>query len=138
MAIPFTAVEQFAKGLSDWRGKTSSTPLTRTTRPATPNRSLRGGFPRTMSPTYYRCPSGRRADLVLATSFGLLMISPLIADIWFAVAAGVLLSAFINAFLFVPALTVLAGKEPTSQAAARLTPTSRPGRPVTFLRRRPS
>jgi putative drug exporter of the RND superfamily len=48
--------------------------------------------------------------LVLATSFGLLMISPLIADIGFAVAAGVLLSAFINAFLLVPALTVLAGK----------------------------
>jgi RND superfamily putative drug exporter len=38
------------------------------------------------------------------------MVSPLIADIGFAVAAGVLLSAFINAFLLVPALTVLAGK----------------------------
>jgi putative drug exporter of the RND superfamily len=38
------------------------------------------------------------------------MISPLIADIGFAVAAGVLLSAFINAFLLIPALTVLAGR----------------------------
>jgi putative drug exporter of the RND superfamily len=65
------------------------------------------------------CPSARiswrvqtvaAVGLVLATSFGLLMISPLIADIGFAVAAGVLLLAFINAFLLVPALTVLAGK----------------------------
>jgi RND superfamily putative drug exporter len=55
-------------------------------------------------------PAVAAAGLVLATSFGLLMISPLIADIGFAVAVGVLLSAFINAFLLVPALTVLAGK----------------------------
>jgi putative drug exporter of the RND superfamily len=55
-------------------------------------------------------PAVAAAGLVLATSFGLLMISPLIADIGFAVAAGVLLSAFINALLLVPALTVLAGK----------------------------
>jgi hypothetical protein len=41
--------------------------------------------------------------------FALLMISLLIADTGFAVAAGVLLSAFIDAFLL-PALTVLAGK----------------------------
>jgi RND superfamily putative drug exporter len=38
------------------------------------------------------------------------MISPLLADIGFAVAAGVLISAFINAFLLVPALTVIAGR----------------------------
>ena len=50
------------------------------------------------------------AGLVLATSFGLLMISPLLADIGFAVATGVLISAFINAFLLVPALTVIAGR----------------------------
>jgi putative drug exporter of the RND superfamily len=55
-------------------------------------------------------PAVAAAGLVLATSFALLMVSPLIADIGFAVAAGVLLSAFINAFLLVPALTVLAGK----------------------------
>jgi putative drug exporter of the RND superfamily len=58
----------------------------------------------------HRRPAVAAAGLVLATSFALLMISPLIADIGFAVAAGVLLSAFINAFLPVPALTVLAGK----------------------------
>jgi uncharacterized membrane protein YdfJ with MMPL/SSD domain len=38
------------------------------------------------------------------------MISPLIAYIGFAVAAEVLLSARINMFLLVPALTLLAGK----------------------------
>ena len=55
-------------------------------------------------------PAVAAAGLVLATSFGLLMISPLLADIGFAVAAGVLISAFINAFLLVPALTVIAGR----------------------------
>jgi RND superfamily putative drug exporter len=55
-------------------------------------------------------PAVAAAGLVLATSFGLLMISPLIADIGFAVATGVLLSAFLNATLLIPALTALAGK----------------------------
>jgi uncharacterized membrane protein YdfJ with MMPL/SSD domain len=72
----------------------------------------RGTSPRQAAVTAVRSagPAVAAAGLVLATSFGLLMISPLIADIGFAVAAGVLLSAFINAFLLVPALTVLAGK----------------------------
>jgi len=72
----------------------------------------RGASPRQAAVTAVRSagPAVAAAGLVLATSFGLLMISPLIADIGFAVAAGVLLSAFINAFLLVPALTVLAGK----------------------------
>ena len=75
---------------------------------------------------------GCRRRPVLATSFGLLMISPLIADIGFAVAAGVLLSAFINAFLLVPALTALAGKaawwpsHPRPPARAGWAPASRP------------
>jgi RND superfamily putative drug exporter len=55
-------------------------------------------------------PAVAAAGLVLATSFALLMISPLLADIGFAVAAGVLICAFINAFLLVPALTVMAGR----------------------------
>jgi len=55
-------------------------------------------------------PAVAAAGLVLATSFALLMISPLLADIGFAVATGVLISAFINAFLLVPALTVMAGR----------------------------
>jgi putative drug exporter of the RND superfamily len=71
-----------------------------------------GASPRQAAVTAIRTagPAVAAAGLVLATSFALLMISPLIADIGFAVAAGVLLSAFINAFLLVPALTVLAGK----------------------------
>jgi len=55
-------------------------------------------------------PAVVAAGLVLASSFALLMISPLLADIGFAVAAGVLISAFINAFLLVPALTAMAGR----------------------------
>ena len=55
-------------------------------------------------------PAVAAAGLVLATSFAMLMISPLLADIGFAVAAGVLICAFINAFLLVPALTVMAGR----------------------------
>jgi putative drug exporter of the RND superfamily len=71
----------------------------------------RGASPRQAAVTAVRSagPAVAAAGLVLATSFGLLMISPLSADIGFAVAAGVL-SAFINAFLLVPARTVLAGK----------------------------
>ena len=72
----------------------------------------RGATPRQAAVTAVRAagPAVAAAGLVLATSFGLLMVSPLIADIGFAVAAGVLLSAFVNAFLLVPALTVLTGK----------------------------
>ena len=55
-------------------------------------------------------PAVAAAGLVLSASFGLLMVSPQIADIGFAVAAGVLISAFVNAFLLVPALTALAGQ----------------------------
>ena len=71
-----------------------------------------GASPRQAAATAIRAagPAVAAAGLVLATSFGLLMISPLIADVGFAVAAGVLLSAFINAFLLIPALTALAGK----------------------------
>jgi RND superfamily putative drug exporter len=71
-----------------------------------------GASPRQAAVTALRSagPAVAAAGLVLATSFGLLMVSPLIADIGFAVAAGVLLSAFVNAFLLVPALTVLAGR----------------------------
>ena len=55
-------------------------------------------------------PAVAAAGLVLASSFALLTISPLLADIGFAVATGVLISAFINAFLLIPALTLLAGR----------------------------
>jgi RND superfamily putative drug exporter len=70
-----------------------------------------GGPPRPAAAAAIRTagPAVAAAGLVLAASFALLMISPLIADIGFAVAAGVLISAFINAFLLVPALTALTG-----------------------------
>jgi putative drug exporter of the RND superfamily len=71
-----------------------------------------GASPRQAAVTAVRKagPAVAAAGLVLATSFAMLVISPLLADIGFAVAAGVLLSAFVNAFLLVPALTLLAGK----------------------------
>jgi len=55
-------------------------------------------------------PSVSAAGLVLAASFGVLVISPSLAEIGFAVAAGILLSAVVTARLFIPALTVLAGR----------------------------
>jgi RND superfamily putative drug exporter len=74
-------------------------------------------------------PAVAAAGLVLATSFALLMISPLLADIGFAVAVGVLISAFINAFLLVPALTVMAGRAawwPSHPGAGRHSATTAP------------
>jgi RND superfamily putative drug exporter len=71
-----------------------------------------GAAPRRAAATAIRSagPAVAAAGLVLSVSFGLLMVAPQIADIGFAVAAGVLVSAFVNAFLLVPALTTLAGQ----------------------------
>lgn len=55
-------------------------------------------------------PAIAAAGMVLAASFALLIIAPALADIGFAVAAGVLISTFINGFLLVPAVTTLAGR----------------------------
>jgi len=55
-------------------------------------------------------PSVAAAGIVLAASFGLLTISPTLAEIGFAVAAGVLISTFVNALLLIPALTGLLGR----------------------------
>ncbi|HEV2785303.1 MAG TPA: MMPL family transporter, partial [Solirubrobacteraceae bacterium] len=55
-------------------------------------------------------PSVTAAGIVLAASFGVLVISPSLSDIGFAVAAGILLSAVVTARLLIPALTVLAGR----------------------------
>jgi RND superfamily putative drug exporter len=59
---------------------------------------------------------------VLAASFALLTISPLLAEIGFAVAAGVLISTFINAFLLIPALTALLGHRAWWPSRRRPTP----------------
>jgi len=82
-----------------------------------------GAAPRDAARTAVRRagPAVAAAGLVLAASFGLLMISPLVADIGFAVAVGALICAFINAFLLVPALTATAGQAawwPSRPAAA--------------------
>ena len=71
-----------------------------------------GAQPRTAAETAVRQagPAVGAAGLVLAVSFALLTISPLLAQIGFAVAAGVLISTFINAFLLIPALTALLGR----------------------------
>jgi putative drug exporter of the RND superfamily len=70
-----------------------------------------GARPRRAADTAIRQagPSVAAAGIVLATSFGLLTISPILAQIGFAVAAGVLISTFLNAFLLIPALTGLLG-----------------------------
>jgi RND superfamily putative drug exporter len=55
-------------------------------------------------------PSVSAAGIVLAASFGVLVISPSMADVGFAVAVGILLSAVVTARVFIPALTVVAGR----------------------------
>jgi RND superfamily putative drug exporter len=55
-------------------------------------------------------PSVAAAGIVLAAAFGVLIISPSSGQIGFAVGIGVLLSALVTARVFVPALTVLAGR----------------------------
>jgi RND superfamily putative drug exporter len=77
-------------------------------------------------------PAVAAAGLVLAASFALLAISPLLADIGFAVATGVLICAFTNAFLLIPALTTIAGKAawwPSHPGAGRHSATTSPGTP---------
>jgi putative drug exporter of the RND superfamily len=71
-----------------------------------------GASPRRAANTAIRQagPSVGAAGIVLAASFALLTISPTLAEIGFAVAAGVLISTFINAFLLIPALTGVLGR----------------------------
>jgi RND superfamily putative drug exporter len=76
-------------------------------------------------------PAVAAAGLVLAASFAMLTISPTVADIGFAVATGVLICAFLNAFLLIPALTTIAGRAawwPSHPGARRHSATS-PGAP---------
>jgi RND superfamily putative drug exporter len=55
-------------------------------------------------------PSVAAAGIILAASFGILMLSPYVAQIGFAVAAGVLISTFLSSWLYVPALSTLLGQ----------------------------
>jgi RND superfamily putative drug exporter len=54
-------------------------------------------------------PSVAAAGVILAASFTILMLSPYVSQIGFAVAAGVLISTFLSSWLYVPALSVLLG-----------------------------
>jgi putative drug exporter of the RND superfamily len=55
-------------------------------------------------------PSVVAAGVVLAASFGVLVISPSLSQVGFAVGFGILLSAVLTARVFIPALTILAGR----------------------------
>jgi RND superfamily putative drug exporter len=55
-------------------------------------------------------PSVLAAGLVLAASFGVLVISPSLGQIGFAIATGILLSSLLTARILIPALTVLVGR----------------------------
>jgi RND superfamily putative drug exporter len=48
--------------------------------------------------------------VVLATSFAILMASPYVSQVGFAVAAGVLISMWLSSWLYVPALSALLGR----------------------------
>jgi RND superfamily putative drug exporter len=71
-----------------------------------------GGTPREAAAIALRTagPSVAAAGIVLAAAFGVLIISPASGQIGFAVGIGVLLSALVTARVFIPALTVLAGR----------------------------
>jgi len=90
-----------------------------------------GAAPRDAARTAVRRagPAVAAAGLVLAASFALLTISPPVADIGFAVATGVLICAFINASLLIPALTVIAVRAawwPSHPGAGRRSATTGP------------
>ena len=55
-------------------------------------------------------PSVTAAGVVLGASFAVLILSPSLADVGFAIAIGILLSAIVTARVFIPALTVLVGR----------------------------
>jgi RND superfamily putative drug exporter len=56
-------------------------------------------------------PTVAAAGIVLAASFAILMLSSYVAQVGFAVAAGVLISMFLSSWLYLPALAVLLGRK---------------------------
>lgn len=69
-------------------------------------------------------PSVVAAGFVLAASFGVLMISPSLAQLAFAVAAGILLSSMVTARVLIPALAVIGGRR--AWWPSRLRPVAQP------------
>ncbi|HEX3296297.1 MAG TPA: MMPL family transporter [Nocardioides sp.] len=57
----------------------------------------------------YTGPSVAAAAVVLASSFAILMLSPYVSQVGFAVAAGVLISMWLSSWLYVPALSAVLG-----------------------------
>ncbi len=55
-------------------------------------------------------PSVAAAAVVLASSFAILMLSPYVSQVGFAVAAGVLMSMWLSSWLYVPALSAVLGR----------------------------
>ncbi|MEH1123067.1 MMPL family transporter [Micromonospora sp. CPCC 206061] len=55
-------------------------------------------------------PPVAAAGVILAASFGALVVSPALAQVGFAVALGILVSTFVLSWLLVPALTALLGR----------------------------
>jgi RND superfamily putative drug exporter len=55
-------------------------------------------------------PSVAAAAVVLASSFAILMLSPYVSQVGFAVAAGVLISMWLSSWLYVPALSAVLGR----------------------------
>jgi putative drug exporter of the RND superfamily len=55
-------------------------------------------------------PPVAAAGVILAASFGALVVSPSLAQVGFAVAVGILVSTFVLSWLLVPALTALLGR----------------------------
>jgi RND superfamily putative drug exporter len=73
-------------------------------------------------------PAVGAAGIVLAASFAALLLNTALAQIGFAVAAGIFLSAFVMAGLLVPALTALLGRRafwPARAAVAAVPPSRR-------------
>jgi RND superfamily putative drug exporter len=55
-------------------------------------------------------PSVVAAGFVLAASFGVMMVSPSLSQLAFAVASGILVSSMVTARVLIPALAVIGGR----------------------------
>jgi putative drug exporter of the RND superfamily len=82
-------------------------------------------------------PSVVAAGTILAASFAILVLSPSLAQVGFAVAAGILLSSVVTARILIPALTVIGGRrawwpsrlEPARRAVRRPSSPAAPAQP---------
>jgi putative drug exporter of the RND superfamily len=67
-------------------------------------------------------PSVVAAGVILASSFAVLVLSPSLGQVGFAVAVGILLSSVLTARILIPALTVLGGRRAWWPSRLRRTP----------------